>query len=86
MIGLIYVKELMLLKLITVKNTQFAIIGILIVGLNFKNLLVRVSLNISNITIIAVKGTNYYCITYSINKSDAVHLLKNSVLDDCKYI
>ena len=55
-------------------------------GLNFKNLFLRVSLNISNITITAASGTNYCCIIYGINKLDAIDLLKNSVLDDCKYI
>ena len=67
-------------------DLQFTIIGNLIMGLNFKNLFLRMSLNISNITITAASGTNYCCIIYGINKLDAIDLLKNSVLDDCKYI
>ena len=44
------------------------------------------SLNIGDITIIAVKGIDYYCIIQDINKYDAVYLLENYVLDDCGYI
>ena len=43
-------------------------------------------LNISDIDIITVKGTAYRCINHYISKSEAIHLLENSVLDDREYI
>ena len=42
-------------------------------------------LNIINITVITVKYIDNHCIIHEISKSDAIHLLKNSVLDDCGY-
>ena len=39
-------------------------------------------LNISNFTIITIKGVDYCCIIHNINKSEATHLLENSVVDD----
>ena len=57
--------------------------GFLIMGFKFQKSvcygchdLLMMSLNISNITIITVKGANYH----DISKSDAIHLLENSVL------
>ena len=41
-------------------------------------------LNISDIGIITVKNVDYRCIIH--NKSEAINLLKNSVLEDCRYI
>ena len=43
-------------------------------------------LNISDIVITTVKGANYRCTVHDINKSEAIHLLENSVLDDPWYI
>ena len=43
-------------------------------------------LNISDTGIITVKGADYCCILYNIIKSEAIHLLKNYVLDDRGYI
>ena len=40
---------------------------------------------LSDITITTVKGIGYHCIIY-INKSNIIHLLENSVLDDHGYI
>ena len=40
----------------------------------------------SNIAIITVKRVDYCRIIYDINKSEATHLLENSVLDDHEYI
>ena len=39
-------------------------------------------LNISGITIITVKYADYHCIIHNISKSEAINLLKNSVLKD----
>ena len=43
-------------------------------------------LNISNTAIITVKDVDYCCIIHSISKSEAINLLKDSVLDDIGYI
>ena len=43
-------------------------------------------LNINDIAIITDKGVDYHCSIHDISKSEAIHLLKNSVLDDCGYI
>ena len=39
-------------------------------------------LNISDIAVITVKTVDYRCIMYNINKSEAIHLIGNSVLED----
>ena len=39
--------------------------------------------NLCEITVITVKCTDYCCIIYEVNESDAISLLKNSVLIDC---
>ena len=39
-----------------------------------------------DIDVIEVKGVDYHIIIHKINKSDAIHLLENSVFDDCGYI
>ena len=43
-------------------------------------------LNISNVTIITVKSIDYRCIIHIISKSEAIYLLKNSMLDDRGYM
>ena len=48
--------------------------------------LLMLCLNINNIAIIIVKGADYCCIIHDISKSDAIDLLKSSVLDDRGYI
>ena len=40
----------------------------------------------SDVTIITAKSDNYCCIIFYINKSDAINLLENFVLDDLEYI
>ena len=47
--------------------------------------LTMLCLNLSDITIIAVKGVDYCCIAHDISKYDAIPLLKNSALDDLIY-
>ena len=44
------------------------------------------SVNISDIAIIIVKNVDYRCIIHNINKSEAINLIKNSVLEDGGYI
>ena len=48
--------------------------------------LATLSFNISGIAIITIKNVDYRCIIYNISKSEAVNLLKNSVLEDRGYI
>ena len=43
-------------------------------------------LNISDISNISVKSVDYSCIIQEISKSEAIHLLKNPVLNDRGYI
>ena len=40
------------------------------------------SVNISDIAIITVKNVDYRCNIHNISKSEAINLLKNSVLED----
>ena len=40
------------------------------------------SVNISDITVITVENVNYRCIIHNISKSEAINLLKNSVLEN----
>ena len=47
--------------------------------------LLMLHFNISNITIITVKLC-CCCIIHDVSKSDAIHLLENHVLRDCRYI
>ena len=42
--------------------------------------------NISDIAFIAVKNVDYDYIMYNINKSKAINLLENFVLEDCGYL
>ena len=44
------------------------------------------SVNISDIAIITVKNIDYCCIIHNIGKSEAINLLKNSVLESRGYI
>ena len=57
---------------------------------NFRDLNVPedgvVSLNLSDIAIITVKGVDYRCIIHDISKSYPIHLLENPVLDYDGYI
>ena len=43
-------------------------------------------INISIIAFIIVKNVDYHCIIHNISKSEAINLLKNSVLEDRGYI
>ena len=44
------------------------------------------SVNIGDIAIITVKNVDYRCIIYNISKSEAINLLKISVLENRGYI
>ena len=39
-----------------------------------------------NIAIATLKSIDYRCIMYNINKSEAIHLLENFVLEDRGYL
>ena len=49
-------------------------------------MVVMLSVNIRDITIIAVKNVDYHCTIHNISKSDANNLLKNSLFEDRGYI
>ena len=42
--------------------------------------------NINHIAIITVEGVASHCVIHNISKSEAINLLENSMLDDCRYI
>ena len=48
--------------------------------------LLMLRVNISDITIVAVKEVDYCFIIHDIKKSEAINLLENSLLDDHWYI
>ena len=48
--------------------------------------LTKLSVNISDNTIITVKKNDYCCIIHNISKSEAINLLKNFMLEDRGYI
>ena len=48
--------------------------------------LTMLSVNISNIGIMTIKNVDYCYIIYNISKSEAIDLLKNSVLENRRYI
>ena len=93
LIELIEMKELIVLKVITVKNALADTIWLFNHEFEFQDSvcnnghdLTILWLNISHITIITVKGVDYFCIIHHITKSKAIHLLENSVLEECGYI
>ena len=81
-----------MLKVTTVKNVWFATLGFLIMDSNFKIIYAKVVLiwqfcvYMSDITIITAKNVDYRCVIHNISESEAISLLKNSVLQDCGYI
>ena len=44
------------------------------------------TVNISDVAIITVKNVDYCCIIHKISKSEAIDLLKNSLLEDRGYL
>ena len=48
--------------------------------------LTMLSVNISYVAIITIKNFDYGCIIHNISKSEAINLLKKSVLENCRYI
>ena len=87
-IELIYVKELMFLKVITVKNVLSTAIGILIMDSNFQNLLVMVAMIcLCCVLMLAILLLSQLkVLTIGITKSEAIYLWENSVLEDRGYI
>ena len=43
-------------------------------------------LNISDITVFTVKNAAYRCVNHNISKSEAINLLKSTILEDRGYI
>ena len=89
----IYVKELILLKLMQVKSALFVTIIFFNPGFNFQDFLrngcqdmTNFRLHMSDIAITTVKNVDYHCIIYNIRKSNPTNLLENYVFGDCGYI
>ena len=81
----------MLLKVIALKNVWSATIHFLIIKFqnsicNGSHDLAMLSLKVSDITLIAVKGVDYHCTIHGISKSEGIRLWENSVLDDYMYM
>ena len=55
-------------------------------GFKFQDSICNVYHHLSDIVTITVKNVDYYCIIHNIIKSDTIHLLETSVLDDWGYI
>ena len=73
----------MLLKVVTVKDVLSVTSVVSNHEFKFKNSnfigcldLTMLCPNLSNITIVTVKGVNYCCSIHNISKSEAIHLLK----------
>ena len=84
------VKELILLKVIKVKNAWFATTSFLIMDSDFKILYAMVvmisqwtmlCLSISDIAIITIKNIDYCDIIHNISKFEAINLLESAVLE-----
>ena len=79
------VKEgLMLVKQVHQKSMMFAIIGFKFQG-NFWNRrhdLLTISMNLSDIAILSIKGVNYHCIISEISKNEAMNLMQNADLTE----
>ena len=88
----------MFLKVITVKNVSFVTTSLLILSSNFQDsvcngchdlriLFLNLSLNLClSDTVIIIVTVDYRCIIHGISKSEAIKLLKNSVLEDHGYL
>ena len=48
--------------------------------------LTMLCVNISDTAIITIKNVVYHCIIHSISKSETIHLLENSLLEDREYL
>ena len=77
MIALTFLKELMLIKQVHQKSVIFVTIGI--GQLNVCNRchdLLMMSMNLSDIAILNIKGSDYRCIISLISKNEAIKLIE----------
>ena len=81
---------MILLEVATAKNIHDFSLFLFNHGFEFQDFVCHdchdLSVNIGNITIITIKNVDYCCIIHNINKSEAINLLENSVLEDCRYL
>ena len=86
LIELTFQKELMLIRQANQKSVTFATIGSFQKKKGFKfepNVcnrcydLLMISMNLSNITVLDIKSSDYYCIISRINKNEALSLMQN---------
>ena len=88
MIELTFLKELMLVQQANQKSVIFATIGIFqIKALSFNQMSANryrdsltMSINLSNIAILNIKGSGYHCIINGISKNEVMNLLQNADL------
>ena len=80
-------------KAIKVENAWFVIISFFNHGFNFQDYvcndchdLTILSVNINEIAILTATNVDYCCIIHNIRKSEAINLLKNSLLENRGYI
>ena len=85
MIELTFLKELILIKKVHHNSVMFTTIAIFyIIVLKFQpnaysrcHALLITSMNLSNIAILNIKGSDYYCIVSLISKNEAINLMQN---------
>ena len=86
MIELTFLKELMLIKQVYQKSVLFVTIGI--IALSFNQMFVvgamksLMSINLSNIAILNIKGSDYHCIVGLIIKNEAIKLMEKADLTE----
>ena len=80
-------------KAIKVENAWFVNISFFNHGFNFQDYvcndchdLTILSVNINKIAILTATNVDYCCIIHNIRKSEAINLLKNSLLENRGYI
>ena len=92
MIELTFLKELMLIREVNQKSTIFFTICIFLdKEFNFHfnvcngcHDVLMMSMNLSDIAILNIKGADYCCIIYRINKSEAINLMQSIHLTEKK--
>ena len=86
MIELTFLKELILIKQVYQKSVLFVTIGI--IALSFNQMFVvgamksLMSINLSNIAILNIKGSDYHCIVGLIIKNEAIKLMEKADLTE----
>ena len=85
LIGLTFLKEMMLIKQVYQKSVMFFIVGISSIKVstnvcNRRHDLLMMSMNLSDVAILNIKSSDYCCISSRISKNMAVNLMQNADL------